>query len=188
VRFSLVAAYPWVLVVVGLLGTTLGLDRAFKSKENESRLLMGLGLMGGIAMLALPILVVVRGADYGPIAPFTLLIMLLLGLCLIARAMRRIPITFLVVSAVGLGLLILALQLQGEEVVDKLPLTVVALVILAVLGVVFAVSKVFEAVLDTFLAILGWGPVVAVVAGVAAVQGFLIGTGLSGVGGLAEFL
>jgi hypothetical protein len=102
--------------------------------------------------------------------------------------MRRIPVTFLIVSAVGLGLLILALQLQSEEVVDKLPLTVVALVMLAVLGGVFAVSKVFETVLDTFLAILGWGPMVAVVAGVAAAQGFLIGTGLSGLGGLAEFL
>ncbi len=187
-RLSLVAAYPWVLVLVGLLGTTLGVDRTFKSKTDESRLLMGLGLVGGIMMLALPILVVVRGADYGPFAPFTLLVMLLLGLCLIARAMRRIPITFLIVSAAGLGLLILALQLQSEEVVDKLPLTVVALVMLAVLGGVFAVSKVFETVLDTFLAILGWGPMVAVVAGVAAAQGFLIGTGLSGLGGLAEFL
>jgi hypothetical protein len=64
----------------------------------------------------------------------------------------------------------------------------VALVILALLGVVFAVSKIFETVLDTFLAILGWGPVVAVVAGVAAAHGFLIGTGLSGLGGVAEFL
>ena len=64
-RMPLVAAYPWVLLVVGLLGTTLGVDRTFKSKEDESRLLMGLGLIGGIAMLALPTLVVVRGADYG---------------------------------------------------------------------------------------------------------------------------
>lgn len=164
---SFVAAYPWMLIIVGLLGTTLGIDRTFESKTNESRLLIGLGLIGGILMLALPIPVVVRGADQGPIAPFTLLIMLLLGLCLTARAMRRIPITFLIVSAAGLGLLILALQLQGDEFVDKLPMTAVALVFLAVLRVVFAASKVFETVVDMFLAILGWGPVVAVVAGLA---------------------
>ena len=38
------------------------------------------------------------------------------------------------------------------------------------------------------LGILGWGPLVAVVGLIAAAQGLLIGVGLTGAGGLLEYL
>jgi hypothetical protein len=185
---SLVSGYPWALLLVGLLGLVLGFDRTFHRKKNENRLLRALALVGGVVILALPTFVVLGSATVAQVAPITLLIMLLLGLCLLARAMRRIPITFLVVGAVGIGLLILALQLQDTSLGGKLPMTVMAVVLLLVLGAVFAASFVFEGALDGFLGILGWGPLVAVVGIVAAAQGLLIGAGITGAGGLLEVL
>ena len=185
---SLVSGFPWVLLLVGLLGLVLGFDRTFHRKKNESRPLRVLALVGGVVILALPTFVVLEGASSTPIAPITLLLMLLLGLCLLARALKRVPITFLVVGAVGIGLLILALQLQDTSLGGELPMTVVAVVLLLLLGGVFAASFVVEGALDTFLAMLGWGPLVAVVGLVAAAQGLLIGAGITGPGGLVEYL
>jgi hypothetical protein len=185
---SLVSAYALVLLVVGALSVLLGIDRTFNRKKNESRLLRILALLGGVAMLALPTVIVLGAADASRIAPISLLIMLLLGLCLLARIMKAVPITFLVVGAVGIGLLILALQLHKTELGGELPMTVVAVVMLMVLGGVFAASFIIEGALDTFLALLGWGPLVAVVGAVAAAQGLLIAARITGPGGLTEYL
>ena len=185
---ELVFGYAWILLVVGALGVLLGIDRTFSRKKNESRVLRLLGFLGGVVMLALPSIVVLRGTDADRIAPVSLLLMLVLALCLLARTLKAVPITFLVVGAVGLGLLILALQLQDSELGGELPMTVVAVVLLLVLGGVFVASLLFEAVVDTFLAILGWGPVVAVIGAAAALQGVLIAAGITGSGGLIEVL
>ena len=185
---ELVFGYAWILLVVGALGVLLGIDRTFSRKKNESRVLRLLGFLGGVVMLALPSIVVLRGTDADRIAPVSLLLMLVLALCLLARTLKAVPITFLVVGAVGLGLLILALQLQDSELGGELPMTVVAVVLLLVLGGVFVASLLFEAVVDSFLAILGWGPVVAVIGAAAALQGVLIAAGITGPGGLIEVL
>jgi len=185
---ELVFGYAWILLVVGALGVLLGIDRTFSRKKNESRLLRLLGFLGGVVMLALPSIVVLRGTDADRIAPVSLLMMLVLALCLLARTLKAVPITFLVVGAVGLGLLILALQLQSDEFGGKLSMIVMAAVALMVLGGVFAVSLVVEGVLDALLAILGWGPVVAVIGAAAALQGVLIAAGITGPAGLMEVL
>jgi len=121
-------------LVVGALGVLLGIDRTFSGKKNESRLLRLLGFLGGVVMLAVPSIVVLRGTDADRIAPVSLLMMLALALCLLARTLKAVPITFLVVGTVGLGLLILALQLQDSELGGELPMTVVAVVLLLVLA------------------------------------------------------
>lgn len=185
---SLVAGYPWVSLLAGLLGLVLGIDRTFNRKKNESRLLRYLALIGGIVMLALPTFVVLASATVAQVAPITLLIMLLLGLCLLARAMKRIPITFLAVGAAGIGLLLLALQLQDTSLGGRVPMSIVAVVLLLILGGVFAATFMVEGALDIFLACLGSGPLVAMVGVVAAAQGLLIGAGITGAGGLADYL
>ena len=44
---SLVAAYPWVLLVIGVLAVVLGLDRTFKRKGEESFFLRMAGIAAG---------------------------------------------------------------------------------------------------------------------------------------------
>jgi hypothetical protein len=184
----LVQGYPWVLTLVGLLGLWLGLDRTFNRKENESLLLRALALVGGVLMLALPSFIVLASSGSENIAPVTLLIMLVLGLAMLARALRKVPITFLVVGGLGVGALFLALQLQDSSFGGTVPMTVVAVVMLALLIGVFAASFAFESTLDIFLGILGWGPLVAAFGLLAVIQGLLVGAGITGPGGLVEVL
>jgi hypothetical protein len=176
------------MLVVGGVGVALGINRTFRSKGNESGLLKLLGLIGGIVMLALPTMVVTQQVAAQRITPFTLALMLLVGLSLTSRAMRRIPFAFLIVGALGIVFLLVALHLHSSELGAKLPMTIVAVVLLLILGGVFAASLVVEAVLDLFLAILGWGPLLTVIAAMTAAQGLLIGAGLTGRSGLAELL
>jgi len=185
---SLVAHYAWVVLVVGLLGVVLGGDRTIKRKEEESGLLRLLALIGGLVVLAMPILVVVVGHGLDRITPITLLLMLLLGLGLCARAMERIPMTFLVVGALGVGLFLVALRLQDTALGGTTAMTIIAVVMLAVLFGVFASSFVFEGMLDTFLGLLSWGPLVTMVSAAAAVQAALIAFGVTGPAGLLEYL
>jgi hypothetical protein len=175
---ALVSGYPWVLLLVGLIGVVMGVDRTVNAKKNESALLRILAVAGGVVMLALP---------GGGVAPLSLLLMLLLGLSLCARAMRRVPITFMIVAALGLGLLLVALRLSDVPIVGEVPIAIVVVVMLLILGGVFAASFAVESVLDTFLGILGWGPLVTVVGVLAAIQGLLIGAGITGVAGLADY-
>ena len=185
---ALVSGYPWVLLVVGLIGLWMGIDRTFNAKKNESDLLRLLALVGGLVMLALPIAMVVQGSDGEAIAPITLILMLLLGLSLCARAMKRVPMTFLIVAASGLGLFLLAMQLGDVPIVGKVPMSIVAVVMLLILGGVFAATFAVESALDVFLGILGWGPLVAAIAILAAGQGAVIAFGVTGAAGLAEYL
>jgi lipopolysaccharide export LptBFGC system permease protein LptF len=185
---QLVAHYAWVVLAIGLLGVLLGIDRTVRREQEESALLRILALFGGLVLLALPIVIVVGGEGLNRIAPFSLLVMLLLGLSLCARAMRRVPMTFLVVGAVGVGLFLVVLRLQGTELGGTAAMTVIAVVMLAILASVFVSSFVFEGVLDSFLGLLGWGPLVTVVAMAAVAQGALIAFGVTGPAGLLEYL
>ena len=185
---TLVSGYPWVLVLVGLIGVVMGIDRTINAKKNESALLKLLALIGGVVVLALPVFTVLQGGGETGIAPLSLLLMLLLGLSLCARAMRRVPITFMIVAASSLALLLVALRLSDVPVVGEMPMTIVVVVMLLILGGVFAASFSVETALDTFLGILGWGPLVTVIGLLAAAQGLLVGAGITGVSGLAEYL
>lgn len=185
---SLALGYPWVLTLVGLLGLWLGLDRTFNRKKDESLPLRALALVGGVLMLALPSFIVLASSGSEDIAPVSLLIMLVLGLAMLARALRKVPITFLVVGALGVGCLFVALQLQDSSFSGTVVMRVVAVVMLALLIGVFAASFAFESTLDIFLGVLGWGPLVAAFGLIAAIQGLLIGAGITGPGGVVEYL
>ena len=168
---SLVSGYPWVLVVVGVLAVALGINRTFNRKKKESDLLKALGLIGGIVTLALPILIVMGGEDLTWFSPITFLVMIALGLCLCARPLRKIPVTFIVIGAVGLGLFVLLLNLRGAEFAGATFMTVAAVFILAILGGLFLLGLYFEKSIDLCLRALGWGPTVAIVGAVAAIFG-----------------
>ena len=183
-----VSGYPWVLLIAGLVGIWMGIDRTFNSKKNESDLLKVAALVSGIVMLVLPIVIVFQGSDGEAISTLTLILMLLLGLSLCARAMKRVPMTFLIVAATGLGLFLVALHLGDVPIIGGIPMSIVVIVMLLILGGIFAASFAVESALDIFLGVLGWGPLVAVFAILAAAQGLLIAFGITGAGGLAEFL
>ncbi|MCG6947313.1 MAG: hypothetical protein LJE93_00130 [Acidobacteria bacterium] len=168
---SLVSGYPWVLVGVGILAVVLGINRTFNRKKKESDFLKALGLIGGIVTLALPILIVMSGEQLTWFSPITFLVMVALGLCLCARPLRKLPVTFIVVGIVGVGLFVLFLNLRNTEFAGATFMTVAAVFILAILAGLFLLGLYFEKSIDFFLRVLGLGPVVAITGVIATIFG-----------------
>ncbi len=185
---SLVAQYAWVLALCGLLGVALGIDRTVKRRENESLVLQLLSAVGGLAVLAMPTLMVLHIAPKGVYTAATLLLMIALSLCLLARPLKAIPIAFTVVTAAGVCLLWGAMRLRGTAFGGRISMEVIVVAILAILVVLLVLCFALEAAVDAVLTVLGLGLVVTLVSALAAIHGVLIANGVTGPEGLQHFL
>lgn len=180
-------SYAWVIVLTGLLGAVLGIDRTFKSREKESKVLQVLSFFAGLLMLGFPIVMLVKVGHSVTYSNYTILIMFVLGLSLIARPLQRIPIAYLIVALLGLGMFFIILQSKDVSLAEDIPIGIWAVAILILLVLVFILSFLFEKIVDTLLAIMGWGPLVTIFSLAALAQGVVIGTGLSNKYGIFEF-
>jgi len=185
---GLATHYAWVLVLCGALGVALGIDRTLKRREKESLVLRLLSAVSGLMVLALPTVMVLHITPTGVYTAATLLLMIICSLCLLARPLKAIPITFTLVTAAGAGLLWGAMRLRGTALGGRTPMELVVGAIIVVLVVLFVLCFAFEAVVDTVLAVLGLGLVVTAVSAIAMLHGALIASGVTGPEGLQHFL
>jgi hypothetical protein len=179
--------YAWVLVLCGVLGVALGINRTIKRREKESLFLQWLSAIGGMMVLATPTLMVLHLKQRGVYTSATVLLMIVLSLCLLARPLKKIPIAFTVVTASGVGLLWGAMKFRGTSLGGRIPTEFLIAAIVVVLVGLFILCFTLEAIVDTVLSILGWGLVVTVVSAIAAIHGALIAKGVTGAEGL-QFL
>lgn len=184
---SLAMHYGWVLVLCGVLGVALGIDRTFKRREEESLALQLLSAIGGLVALAMPTVMVLHIKPTGVYTAATLLLMIVLSLCLLARPLKKIPITFTVVTAAGVFLLWGAMRLRGTALGERISMEFIVVGIFAILAVLFILCFSFEAAVDTVLTVLGLGLVVTVVSAIALVHGALIASGTTGPAGLERY-
>lgn len=184
----LAARYALVLALCGLLGVALGLNRTIKRREKESLVLQLLSAMGGVVVLALPTLMVLHVKPKGAYTAATLLLLIVLSLCLLARPLKKIPIAFTVVTAAGVGLLWAALKFRGTSLGGRIPIEFIVGAIVLLLAALLVLCFAVEAFVDTVLALLGLGLVVTIVSAVAAIHGALIAQGVTGPEGLQLFL
>jgi len=180
--------YAWVLVLCGLLGVALGINRTIKRREKESHVLQLLSAIGGIVALATPTVMVLHIKPKGVYTAGTLLLMLVLSLCLLARPLKSVPIAFIVVTATGVLLLWAAMKFRGTALGGRISIELVIGAMIVVLAALFILSFAFEAAVDTVLAILGLGLVVTIVSAIALIHGALISTSVTGPEGLQLFL
>lgn len=180
--------YTWVLVLCGLLGVALGINRTIKRREEESLVLQVLSSIGGILVLVMPPVMVLQIHQKGFYAAATVLLMIVFGLCLLARPLKKIPITFIVVTASGLGLLWVAMKLRGTSPGGTISLETFIYGILVLLALMFVLSFMFEQFVDAVLSALSCGLVVTIVSAITAIHGALIATGITGPNGLLQFL
>jgi hypothetical protein len=180
--------YALVLVLCGLLGVALGINRTIKRREKESLVLQGLSAIGGILVLAMPVVMVLQINPKGVYTAATVLLMIVFSLCLLARPLKKIPIAFVLVTAAGVGLLWVIMKLRGASFGGSVSMELVILTVIVMLGGLFVLSLMFEALVDAVLSALGWGPVVTIVSAVALIHGALIATGVTGPPGLQFFI
>ena len=184
----LAARYALVLALCGLLGVALGLNRTIKRREKESLILRLLSTMAGVVVLALPTLMVLDVKHKGTYTAATLLLMIVLSLCLLARPLKKIPMAFTVVTAAGAGLLWAALKFRSTSLGGRIPIELIVGTIVLLLAALLVLCFAVEAFVDTVLTILGLGLVVTMVSAVAAVHGALIAQGVTGPEGLEILL
>jgi hypothetical protein len=185
---SLATHYAWVLVLCGVLGVALGIDRTVKRREKESLVLRLLSGISGLVVLAMPTVLVLSAKPKAAYTAATLLLMLAFSLCLLARPLKAVPITFTVVTAAGAGLLWGAMRLRGTPLGERIPIEFVVGAIILLLVALFVLCFAFEVAVDTVLTVLGVGLVVTVVSAIALLHGALIASGVTGPEGLQRYV
>ena len=180
--------YALVLVLCGLLGVALGINRTLKRREKENLLLQVLSALGGLVVLVMPLVMVLEINEKGVYTAATMLLMIVLSLCLLARPLKKIPIAFIVVTAAGVGLLWVAMKFRGTTLGGDIPIELGIAGIIVLLAVLFVLSFMVETVVDAVLSALGWGAVVTIVSAFALIHGALIAFGITGPEGLQVLL
>ena len=180
--------YAFVLLLCGLLGVALGINRTIKRREQESLLLQVLSALGGIVVLVMPLVMVLQINQKGVYTAATVLLMIAFSLCLLARPLKRIPIAFIVVTAAGVGLLWVTMKLRGTTLGGSISIELAILTIIVLLAGLFVLSFMLEAFVDAVLSALGVGPVVTIVSAIALIHGALIAIGITGPEGLQFFI
>jgi hypothetical protein len=180
--------YPWLLLAAGALGVALGVNRTLKHRKKESKLLQVVSFLAGALLLAAPVGMVLQAGKGPAVSGGSIMLMIGLGICLTARALKSIPIAFIIVAVTGTGLFWLLAQVKQVSFAGDVPTQAIALAIAILLVIVFGISFLVEKTIDLFLGFLGLGPVVLIVAAAALIQGFLIGLHITDHHGLLNLL
>jgi hypothetical protein len=185
----MVATYiPWLLWTSGAIGVALGVNRTLKRRENESKFLQSISFLSGAILLAAPVAMVLQGGKGSEVSGVSILLVLFLGICLMSRALKSLPIAFIIVTVMGTGLFWLFSYFKQFSFAGEVPTQTIALVIAALLLAVFGISFFIEKTIDLFLGLLGLGPIVFIVAVAAFLQGLLIGLHITDQHGLLNLL
>jgi hypothetical protein len=159
-----------------------------KRRAKESKLLQTVSFLAGVLLLAAPVGLVLQAGQGPPVSGVSILLMLALGICLTARALKSIPLAFIIVAVMGTGLFWLLSQLKQVSFAGDLPTSTIALAMAILLVLVFGISFLIEKTIDLFLGMLSLGPVVFIVAAAALVQGVLVGLHITDHHGLLNLM
>lgn len=186
----MIATYiPWLLSLTGALGVVLGVNRTLKRRENQSKLLQVLSFLSGAILLAAPVGMVLQSGQGPAVSGVSILLMLLLAICLMGRALKDLPIAFIIAVVTGTGLFWLFSYFKHLSfLIGDVSAQTIALVIAVLLLVVFGVSFFVEKTIDLLLGLLSVGLVVFIVAAAAFLQGLLIGLHITDHHGLLNLL
>jgi len=180
--------YTIVLIVSGLFGLLLGIDRMFKKREEENKVLQGIGFLFGFILLIMPAIIILGINEDGVYSNYTLLLMFLVGLALLARPMKDLPLAVTLSVIVALGGFIGIAIFSGSNGAGDLPLTLVAIIMLIVVFAILIATIFIEKVLDAVLVVLGWGPLITIFSLTSIAQGVLILTHITNHYGLLQYL
>jgi hypothetical protein len=163
--------YALGLLLAGLLGTVMGVNRTFRTRENENAGLQLASTVAGVLMIAVAVYGLLGGSV--AVARYVVLFMLILGLSLSARWLESIPVTVVLILLVALAVVVVLAQGGMPQSIGELLqkqgmrkfITIAAIVVGA--AVVLMASTV-EKLMDLVLDILGQGLVVTALSVIGA--------------------
>ncbi len=179
--------YQIIMIIVGIIGVTLGIDRTIESDEEESSILQFIGPIGALVIFAVLVLSIENDAGY---TKYTLVFMIFFGLSLIAKPFRKLPIAFVISSVIGLALFyfVYTESDQDDEIFSAIPLKWLIAAIIGIILLVFIISFVQEQAMDIMLWLIGWGPLVTAFSAIIIVQGITLWAELPDEDGILGYL
>jgi len=154
----------WLLLVSGLVGAVMGINRTIKTRQLESASLqLAAGIMG-LILISATLYAVLAGARSAALSGYTLQLMIIMGLSLCARQLEKIPATAVMVILL-LSFTIFSISHWGLPEILQRPDTkkIAILAAVGVLSIAVLVLATIEKIIDIILNALGLGPVVTVI-------------------------
>jgi len=174
---NILTFYVLGLLVAGLLGTVMGVNRTLKTREHESPILQSLSTIVGVLLIAISAYSMFTAGGTVGSARYVVPFMMIQGLSLCARWLESIHVTAVLILILGLSILFVLGQGGMPQSIAELlqkqnmrKLIIIAFIVLGG-GIILMVSTV-EKLLDPVLGILGQGLVgnaISVIGGVHAV-------------------
>ncbi len=164
--------YPVLFIIFGIVGVILGINRALKKEEEESRPLMWIGGISSFLLFGLLIFILLNGVH---ITKYNILFTFLYTVSLIARPLKKIPFAFLAAAFIGMGLFYLVISNMDDYTflgAISLKYIVIAIIVLVIL--VFIIGLVQEKAMDAFLFIWSWGPIITILGLAMVVEGITL--------------
>ncbi|MHA2249082.1 MAG: hypothetical protein ACXAD7_01910 [Candidatus Kariarchaeaceae archaeon] len=160
-----------VLIAVGAVGILLGIDRTLESDEEESSILQIAGPLAAVGLYA--VLILAAFDDSIDKTNYTYLFGMLLGISLIAKPFRKLPIAFAFAVIAFLGLFYYAYTNSDEEgeILAGIEMKWIIAGIIGIVLIIFIIGFVQEQIMDFLLYIMGWGPYVFVLSVIVIAQG-----------------
>jgi hypothetical protein len=93
----------WLTLAAGCLGVVMGINRAIKTREQESEALRILSGVAGLVLIGVSLYTVVASGGLSARTSYAVLYLMILGLSLCARQLEGIPVAAVFIIIVGLG-------------------------------------------------------------------------------------
>lgn len=167
------------LLVAGLLGVIMGINRTFKTRDHESPVLQSISTVAGVLLVVISAYSMFMAGDTIGSARYAVPFMMILGLSLSARWLESVHVTAVLILLLGLGILFVLSQggmpqslteLLQKQNTRKLVIIVTIVIGGAVMLLVASVEKIVDLALD----ILGQGLVVTTISIIGTVHAMLI--------------
>jgi hypothetical protein len=176
---NMASYHLWLTLAAGCLGVVMGINRAIKTREHESRALQTLSTLAGVLLIGVSLYTIVTSGDLAARTSHAVPLMMILGLSLCARQLEGIPVAVVFIIILGLGVFSVighggipqnVNELLLKYNVKKLILGGVIVIAVAVILTVTTLEKLVNLVLN----VLGHGIVVIVLSAISMIHAGLI--------------
>ena len=167
--------YELFLIVAGIVGIVLAIERLLHSDDDESKLVKVVSILIALVMFALVPMMIILINKPSIYSNYTLFLLIVFGLALLAHPLKELPLAFISLAVIVLLVIILfAIIYKRSTTLQDIPLEIFAIVIGVALIIVFIGSFFFEKILDGFFAVLGWSPIILALALLTLAQGAMV--------------
>lgn len=170
--------YPYAFILFGLVGVAMGINRALKSQEEENKVLHTLGVISGLLLFAILVLVVYNdktNSSSNLITNYSVFFAFLFSLSIVARPLRKFPFAFIIASVIAMVVFYLVMSSAGDvTILGSLSLKWIVIGVVVLFLFILIIGYFQEKILDGLLVVVGWAPILTLLALAVLAQGITL--------------